>query len=52
MYVYGGELLIMNCKVLWVLVNEGYLVGYSEVLGNLLWVVYCVCDVEVLEVLK
>jgi endonuclease G len=51
-HVYGGELPITNRKVLRVLANEGYLVGYSEALGNPLWAAYRVRDVESLDAPK
>lgn len=48
-HVYGGVLPQTNRKVLRVLENEGYLVGYSEALGNPLWAAYRVRDVGTLD---
>jgi endonuclease G, mitochondrial len=51
-HVYGGVPPVTNRKVLRVLANEGYLIGYSEALGNPLWAAYRVRDVEILDAPK
>jgi len=48
-HVYGGVLPQTNRKVVRVLENEGYLVGYSEALGSPLWAAYRVRDVATLK---
>jgi endonuclease G len=51
-HVYGGILPQSTRKVLRILANEGYLIGYSEALGNPLWAAYRVHDVENLNAPK
>mgnify|MGYP002781210879 CR=1 FL=1 len=48
-HVYAGILPQSTRKVLRILTNEGYLVGYSEALGNPLWAAYRVRDVDDLD---
>jgi endonuclease G len=51
-HLYGGAFPQTTRKVLRVLANEGYVVGYSEALGNPLWAAYRVRDVETLDAPK
>jgi len=51
-FVYGGAVPESQRKVVRVLANEGYVVGYSEALGNPLWAAYRVGDVETLDAPK
>jgi endonuclease G, mitochondrial len=48
-HVYAGILPQSTRKVLRILANEGYLVGYSEALGNPLWAAYRARDVDNLK---
>ncbi|ATC64548.1 endonuclease [Nibricoccus aquaticus] len=50
--VYGGALPGSQRKVVRVLANEGYVVGYSEALGNPLWAAYRSFDVKSLDAPK
>ena len=47
-HVYGGSPVPSGGGVLRVLVNQGYVAGYNDVLGNPAWVAYRVADVKTL----
>jgi len=51
-HLYGGAFPQTTRKVQRVLANEGYVVGYSEALGNPLWAAYRARDVETLDAPK